>query len=296
MRFMKWHGLGNDFVIVDARVSGLPEGCGELARAVCDRHFGVGADGLVFILPASNADAAMRIFNSDGTEAEMCGNAIRCVACHLAEVGAGHGTSLRILTGAGVLVPKVFRDAAGGMAVRVDMGVPRLSREEIPMDGPLGRVVNEPLAAGGQTFNITAVSMGNPHCVIFVSNLDDVNLQGLGPILETHPVFPRKTNVELVQILNRKAVRVRVWERGAGPTMACGTGACAVAVAAYLNGLTGRRVAVHLPGGALDIEWAEDGHVYMTGPAVKVFEGRYGVTKETVQGGTGDVIQRSKEG
>ncbi|MDI6711335.1 MAG: diaminopimelate epimerase [Bacillota bacterium] len=276
MFFMKWHGLGNDFVIVDARRDGLADAPGELARAVCDRHFGIGADGLVFILPAAGADAEMRIFNSDGSEAEMCGNAIRCVARYLFETGGAREPRLRIATGAGVLVPEVIPAGGGEPArVRVDMGPPRLSRDDIPMAGSPGRAVNEPLAAGGRTFNVTAVSMGNPHCVIFVPDLDAVPLETLGPVLETHPAFPRKTNVEFVQLLSPEAVRVRVWERGAGPTLACGTGACAVAVAANLNGLTGRRVSVHLPGGVLEIEWAGDGHVYMTGPAVKVFEGRY---------------------
>jgi len=272
---MKWHGLGNDFVIVDARPGGFPEEPGRLAREVCDRRFGIGADGLVFILPAADADAAMRIFNRDGSEAEMCGNAIRCVARYLFEDG-GRKSRLRILTGAGVLVPEIIPAQDGGPPhVRVDMGAPRLRRDEIPMTGPPGRVVNEPLAVEDRTFAVTAVSMGNPHCVIFVPDLEAVPFETLGPALETHPAFPRKTNVEFVQVTGPGEVRVRVWERGVGPTLACGTGACAVAVAANLNGLTGRRVKVGLPGGVLDIEWAEDGRVYMAGPAVKVFEGRY---------------------
>ncbi len=275
MEFSKWHGLGNDFVVVDARKDGLPDDAPALARAVCDRHFGIGADGLVFILQTAEADIEMRIFNSDGSEAEMCGNAIRCVARYVYDEGTVGGTVVRVKTLAGIMVPQVILEDGAVTKVRVDMGVPRLDRTEIPMLGEPGRVVNEPLTVNGRSFNITVVSMGNPHCVVFVPDLEEVDLLQVGPIIEKHHLFPRKTNVEFVEVLSPDAVRVKVWERGAGQTMACGTGACAVAVAGVLNGLTRRSVCVELPGGSLDIAWEEDGHVYMTGPAVKVFEGRY---------------------
>jgi len=278
LRFTKVHGLGNDFILVDAAVEKeLPEDPSGLAVQVCNRHFGVGADGLVLIKPGDKADIAMRIINSDGSEAEMCGNAIRCVARYAYERGLVNKTVLRVETAAGIMVPELVMEKGKVKAVRVDMGEPRLEREEIPMTGPAGRVVNEPLQAGEDCFFITAVSMGNPHCVIFVPDAAAVALDTLGPRLETHPAFPRKTNVEFVQVLNVKELRMRVWERGAGPTMACGTGACASAVAAALNGHTGRQVRVHLSAGALDIEWAVDNHVYMTGPAEEVFTGEYPV-------------------
>jgi len=278
LRFTKVHGLGNDFILVDAAVEKeLPEDPAGLAVQVCDRHFGIGADGLVLIKPGDKADIAMRIINSDGSEAEMCGNAIRCVARYAYERGLVNKTVLQVETAAGIMVPELVMENGKVKAVRVDMGEPRLERGEIPMTGPAGRVVNEPLQAGEDSFHVTAVSMGNPHCVIFVPDASSVALNTLGPRLEMHPAFPRKTNVEFVQVLNDKELRMRVWERGAGPTMACGTGACASAVAAALNGHTGRKVRVHLRAGALDIEWAEDNHVYMTGPAEEVFTGEYPV-------------------
>lgn len=275
VEFSKWHGLGNDFVIVDVRRDGLPADAPALARAVCDRHFGIGADGLVFILQTAGADIEMRIFNSDGSEAEMCGNAIRCVAKYVYDEGTVDGMAVRVKTLAGIMVPRLIPEDGAVAKVRVDMGVPRLNRTEIPMLGEPGRVISEPLTVNGRTFNITMVSMGNPHCVIFVPDLEEVDLLQFGPAIERHYGFPRKTNVEFVQVLSPQTVRVKVWERGAGRTMACGTGACAVAVAGVLNGLTERSVRVELPGGSLDIAWEEDGRVYMTGPAVKVFEGRY---------------------
>ncbi|KJS12455.1 MAG: diaminopimelate epimerase [Desulfotomaculum sp. BICA1-6] len=276
MRFTKVHGLGNDFVLVNTlNKENLPPDLADLAVKVCHRHFGVGADGLVLIKPSIEADFAMQIFNSDGSEAEMCGNAIRCVAKYAYEQGLVNGRVMRVQTAAGIMVPELVMENGSVQAVRVDMGEPQLEREQIPMQGPPGRVVNEPLQAGAETFNITTVSMGNPHCIIFVTNSSAVALETLGPQLENHPSFPRKTNVEFVQVLNGGEVQMRVWERGAGSTMACGTGACAVAVASHLNGHTGRKVRVHLNAGALDIEWAENGHVYMTGPAKEVFTGVY---------------------
>ncbi len=275
MRFTKMHGLGNDFVLVNAAEEKLPPDLGGLAVKICRRHFGVGADGLVVIRPSRSADLAMQIINSDGSEAEMCGNAIRCVARYAYERGLVRGTSLRVETAAGVKVPELVLQNGSVAAVRVDMGEPQLEREQIPMLGPAGRVINEPLPVGKDVFYVTAVSMGNPHCVIFVPDAAAVPLDALGPALETHPAFPRRVNVEFVQVLNREELCMRVWERGAGPTLACGTGACAAAVASALNGRTGRKVRVHLQAGALDIEWCGDNRVYMSGPAEEVFTGEY---------------------
>lgn len=276
MRFVKVHGLGNDFILVNTlEEKELPGDLAELAAQICHRHFGVGADGLVLIKPGTEADIAMQIINSDGSEAEMCGNAIRCVAKYAYQRGLVKKQVMRVETPAGIMVPELVMENGAVRAVRVDMGKPRLEREQIPMTGAPGRVVNETLQAGDDVFHVTAVSMGNPHCVIFVSDAAAVPLDILGPRLEKHPSFPRKTNVEFVQVINEGEVRMRVWERGAGPTMACGTGACAVAVASHLNGHTGKKVRVYLYAGALDIEWAGDGHVYMTGPAEEVFTGEY---------------------
>lgn len=281
MKFIKVHGLGNDFVMVNTREEqGLPgdaDKLSKLARLVCDRHFGVGADGLVLIKPSTAADVAMQIFNSDGSEAEMCGNAIRCVAKYAYRHGLVRQPVMRVETAAGIMVPELIIENQTVKAVRVDMGKPGLEREQIPMTGEPGKVVNEPLDLAGDIFHVTAVSMGNPHCVVFVPDVTAAPLETLGPRLEKHPAFPSKTNVEFVQVINSGEVRMRVWERGAGPTMACGTGACAAAVAACVNNHTGKKVRVRLEAGALDIEWAGDGHVYMTGPAQEVFAGDYPV-------------------
>ncbi|MDO7786203.1 diaminopimelate epimerase [Desulforamulus aquiferis] len=280
MHFTKVHGLGNDFIIVNVGIGeGFPDDWSSLGREMCDRKFGIGADGLVLLLDSGQADVRMKIVNSDGSEAEMCGNAIRCVAKYLYERGIVKKEEIRVETLAGIMVPKIIQNNGVVEAVRVDMGAPRLERELIPMVGPVGQVINEALEVNGQIINITAVSMGNPHCVIFVPDLKDIPFSQLGPIIEAHPAFPRKTNVEFVQVLSPTEVRMLVWERGAGPTMACGTGACAVGVAGVLNGLTDKAVTVHLPGGPLYIEWDGVGSVYMTGPATEVFNGEYTVYK-----------------
>lgn len=278
MFFTKVHGLGNDFILVNAGTGqGFPDDYSTLAKEMCDRKFGIGADGLVLLLDSEEADVRMRIINSDGSEAEMCGNAIRCVAKYLYEQGIARKDEIKVETLAGIIVPQIIQKHGAVEAVKVDMGAPRLERAAIPMTGPPGQVVNEPLEVAGQTLYITAVSMGNPHCVIFVEDVSAIPLADIGPVIETHLAFPRKTNVEFVQVLSPTEVRMVVWERGAGPTMACGTGACAVAVAGVLNGLTEKQVTVHLPGGPLTIEWADNGSVYMTGPAKQVFTGEYTV-------------------
>ncbi|MTI84610.1 MAG: diaminopimelate epimerase [Firmicutes bacterium] len=275
MHFTKVHGLGNDFVMVDAESEELPGNLSKLAQAVCDRHFGIGADGLVLIWPTDEADIRMQILNSDGSEAEMCGNAIRCVSKYIYEKGIIKKEQIKVETKAGIMVPEVSVQNGVVAAVKVDMGEPKLDRKEIPMLGSAGMVIGENLKVGEHNFKVTAVSMGNPHVVIFVVDVDEVPISHWGPRIENHNIFPNKTNVEFVQVLNRSEVRMQVWERGAGPTMACGTGACATAVAAHLNGFTEKQVSVHLASGSLDIEWSENNHVYMTGPAEEIFSGDY---------------------
>ncbi len=272
MKFTKMHGCGNDYVYVncsDERVADPPAA----ARAVSDRHFGVGSDGLILIEPSDVADFRMRMFNPDGSESGMCGNGIRCVAKYVFDHGLTRKTELDIETGAGVKhLVLALRDRRVS-AVRVDMGEPRLDRADVPMRGAPGRVLREPLEAGGRSFEVSSLSMGNPHTIIRVDEPTDELVFGFGPKIETHPAFPERTNVEFVQVLSRTEVRSRTWERGTGETLACGTGASATCVACALNGWTGRRITVHLLGGDLEIEWAGDNHVYMTGPAVEVFSG-----------------------
>lgn len=276
MRFTKVEGLGNDFILINCLEEKVnPKNFSSLAVGMCDRHFGIGADGLVPLLPSDTADIHMRIFNSDGSEAEMCGNVIRCVAKYLYEHGIVKKEKIRVETLAGIMIPELFVENDRVKVIRVDMGEPLLERSEIPMIGSPGRVVDEPMEVDGVTYRVTAVSMGNPHCIIFVPDVEQVPLHAIGPRIETHHAFPRKTNVEFVQVLNQDEVKMKVWERGAGETMACGTGACATAVACILNGHTGRKVTVHLKTGELVIEWAENNHVYMTGPAEEVFTGVY---------------------
>ena len=237
LQFTKVQGLGNDFVIVD----GTTEQINDYAVAavkLCDRHFGIGADGLVVVLPSETADFRMRIFNSDGSEAEMCGNVTRCFAKYLYEHGLTTKTRMTIETLAGIIGPELKFDQAGKVsAVRVDMGKPRLKRAEIPMHGPAeDQVINESLTVNGEEYFITCVSMGNPHCIIFVQDVAALPLEKIGPAIETHPAFPRKINVEFIQVLNDQEMIMRVWERGAGVTLACGTGASAALAAAVLNG------------------------------------------------------------
>lgn len=273
IKFSKIHGLGNDYVLIDAikeDLSGFK--LGDLARKMSNRHFGIGSDGIILILPSGKADFKMRIFNSDGSEAEMCGNGIRGFAKYVYEHGLTKKKEMAIETLAGIMKPKIMN----GM-IMVDMGEPILEREKIPMIGPKGKAVNEDLKLkDGIVFKVTCVSMGNPHCVIFVDTFETIPVKKLGPEIEHHKAFPKETNVEFVEVINKKELAMQVWERGAAVTMACGTGASAAVVAAVLNGKTVRKVKVHLLGGDLDVEWNEkDNHVYMTGPAEEVFEGEY---------------------
>ncbi len=259
MHFTKYQGLGNDFVFLDGGTAqGVTDPSG-LARRLCNRRTGIGADGLILLLPSSMADVRMRIINSDGSEAEMCGNASRCVPLHMLRKGLTTQPKIKLETLAGPIQTEVL-DAQKGL-VRVNMGRPR----------ELVQHFNVPLAA--HTWTGTKVSMGNPHYVVVVDNAEQFPVAELGPLLETHPLFPQKTNVEFVQILDKNTVRMRVWERGVGITQACGTGACATAVACIANGLTAARVAVQLDGGTLTIEWPDQQEIFMTGPATAVFEG-----------------------
>ncbi len=275
LSFSKWHGLGNDFVIVND-LKGEFEQYSQMAIEICDRHLGIGADGLVFLLSSEVADFQMRIFNSDGSEAEMCGNATRCMARYVYEYGLTNKTKVTLETKAGIITPElIFVDGALS-TIRVDMGQPRLKPSEIPVISSANeQVVNDLLVVEGKEYYITCVSMGNPHCVLFVDQIDDVDLSSIGPMIETHPAFPRKINVEFVEVINRQKVRMRVWERGAGITMACGTGACATLTAGVLNGKIDRQAIIELDGGELFIEWGIDNHIYMSGPATEVFRGEY---------------------
>ena len=278
LKFEKWNGLGNDFVIVNGAEETIAD-YSAMAIDVCDRHFGIGADGLVILLPCDqeNVDFEMRIFNSDGSEAEMCGNATRCIAKYIAANHLSDKKELCILTKAGIIIPALVEMPDGSVEVRVNMGKPRLVPSEIPVISETEEmIVAEPITVGEDTFNMTTVSMGNPHCVIFVDDIAKVALSEVGPKLETHERFPRKINVEFAEVLNRKQIRMRVWERGAGITLACGTGSCATIVAAVLNDKTERQAEIVLDGGTLHLDWADsDGNVYMTGPATKVFTGIY---------------------
>ena len=274
MQFTKYTGLGNDFVLLDGAAATDLRNPSALAKTICNRRFGVGADGLVLLSPSDKADIKMRIFNSDGSEAEMCGNASRCVALHLFRRKMVNKKQISLDTLAGIIRTDITDEARG--LVRVDMGVPHLTKGEIPMTGnPAKTAVNFPLTTAGQTFYATAVSMGNPHLVIFVPDISRVPLAAWGPQLETHPLFPRKTNVEFVQVLDGKTVRMRVWERGAGITLACGTGSCATAVACILNHKTEKNITVKLDGGDLFIEWPDKKNIFMTGLAQAVFTGDY---------------------
>ena len=274
MKFTKMQGAGNDYVYVNCfeETVANPQ---QVAIRVSNRNFGIGSDGLILIMPSDNADVRMRMFNSDGSESEMCGNGIRCVAKYAYDHGIVSKTEITAETGAGILTLQLVPGSDGAVEkVRVNMGPPRLTRGEIPMAGnAAARVIAEPLTVLDRTFRITCASMGNPHCVIFVDDVENFPVSTYGPLIENHELFPRRTNVEFVQIFSRTEVRQRTWERGAGETLACGTGASAVTAACVLNNLTEKKILNHLLGGDLEMEWAQDGNIYMTGPAVEVFNG-----------------------
>ncbi len=277
VEFTKYHGLGNDFILIDNRSSSVPVVTPEQAIKLCDRHFGIGADGIIFALPPQQGnDYTMRIFNSDGSEPEMCGNGIRCLARFLADLEGNNrqNEEYRIHTLAGTIVPKLMADGQ----VKVDMGMPKLLAKEIPTNicPSEEKVINQPLQVLEQTWDVTCVSMGNPHCITFVKDVASIPLETIGPRFEHHSAFPQRTNTEFIQVVQPNYVKMRVWERGAGITLACGTGACASVVAGVLTGKCDRATTVELPGGCLQIEWsAIDEKVYMTGPAEQVFIGKF---------------------
>ncbi|WP_434686246.1 diaminopimelate epimerase [Pseudanabaena minima] len=271
--FSKYHGLGNDFILIDNRHSAEPILTSEQAVKWCDRNFGIGADGVIFLLAETNGEHRMRIFNSDGSEPEMCGNGIRCLAKFMQDLNISTTDGkYQIQTGAGLIVPRMDADGQ----VTVDMGKPFLTAAEIPttLRDSDHKVINVPLEVGGNIWNVTAVSMGNPHCITFVNDVDAIPLAEIGTLFEHHPVFPKRTNTEFVEVVNTSYVKMRVWERGAGATLACGTGACATVVAGVLNDLCNRTCTVNLPGGDLKIHWSEESdRILMTGPATLVFTG-----------------------
>ncbi len=274
--FTKMHGAGNDYIYVDCFAMPVPENLPELARAVSDRHFGVGADGLILICPTEDADAEMRMFNADGSASEMCGNGIRCVAKYVYDHGIQRSNTLRIASAGKIYELQLLVVDGKVDRVRVDMGEPVLRAEDIPTTLVGEPVADVSLALPGRDLTVTCVSMGNPHCVTFVEEATDALVLGLGPLVEQDSHFPNRVNVEFVEVLSRGEVRQRTWERGSGETLACGTGASAVCVAGALTGRTDRKVLVHLLGGDLELEWSEaNNHVYMTGAAVEVFSGEW---------------------
>ncbi|MBY0460528.1 MAG: diaminopimelate epimerase [Gemmataceae bacterium] len=276
MRFTKMHGIGNDYVYVDCVRQKPPADPVALSKAVSDRHFGIGSDGLILIGPSERADARMRMFNADGSESEMCGNGIRCVAKFVHDHGIAAKPRLTVETGRGVLTLDLEITNGKAERVRVNMGAPILTSADIPTTLPGDPPVNAALRVGGESFEATCVSMGNPHAVIYCADVSRVALESVGPVLEHAPEFPRRVNVHFVQVHAAGEVTMRTWERGSGVTLACGTGACAVCVAGVLTGRTARKLLAHLPGGDLGLEWAEaDNCVYMTGPATEVFSGEW---------------------
>ena len=275
IKFTKMHGLGNDFVMLDCRKQKI-DGLAKKTKIICDRHFGIGCDQIIVILPSKKADYRMQMFNADGSEAEMCGNGIRCFAKYLwdrKERIIRKKGAIEVETLAGIIRPKIVK----GGKVEVDMGEPILDGRKVPTTFD-GEVIDRQVLINRKRYRITAVSMGNPHAIIFADNVEKVDLASVGPSIENDTKkFPNRTNVEFVEVINRSRVKAIVWERGSGATLACGTGACAVAVASSLNGKTGRKVKVDLPGGSLAIDWRKDNRVYMTGPATEVYTGAINV-------------------
>ncbi len=276
MKFTKMHGIGNDYVYVDCVRNPMPVDPAALAVAVSPRNFGIGADGLILICPSTIADARMRMFNADGSESEMCGNGLRCVAKYVHDHGIAPKSRITIETGRAVLTLDLEVVNGKAQRIRVDMGAPILASAEIPTTLAGDPPVEVPIVVEGREYRVTAVSMGNPHAVVYVGDAAGFPLESLGPKFETHPAFPRRVNSHFVQVLSPSEVIMRTWERGSGITLACGTGACAVCVAGVLTGRTGATLLAHLPGGDLELEWGGAGHpVFMTGPATEVFSGEW---------------------
>ena len=279
MKFTKMQGCGNDYIYIDGAVEKIEqEDKPEFVRRISDRHFGVGGDGAIFINPSDEADFEMEMYNADGSRAEMCGNGIRCVAKYVYDKGLTDKTDISVISCGKIKYLKLFIKDGKVDTVKVNMGAPELVPENIPVLADAGKdcVIDEPIMVRGKEYKMTCVSMGNPHAVVFIDDVDNLEIEQIGPYFETHERFPNKTNTEFVKVLDRKTVQMRVWERGTGETLACGTGCCATVVACILNGLTDETVTVKLLGGELEITWnRENNLVYMTGPAVTAFEGEY---------------------
>ncbi len=276
MNFSKMHGIGNDYIFVDCFDQQVNEPA-ELAKVISDRNFGVGSDGLILIMPSDAGDVRMRMFNTDGSEAQMCGNGVRCVAKYAWEHGLAKSNPMGVETAAGIRSIELSVTHEGKVeAAKVDMGRPVTAPEEIPVNIPQQKVVNMPLRTSKHAYEMTCVSMGNPHVVIFVEDVTKIPLEQVGPEIEKHPLFPQRTNAHFVEVITAAEVKMRTWERGSGITLACGTGASAVCVAGVLAGKTQRKILAHLPGGDLELEWDEEtDHVFMTGPATEVFTGTW---------------------
>ncbi len=273
MKFTKMHGIGNDYVYVNCFEESIKNPA-EVSRFVSDRHFGIGSDGLILISPSEKADFRMNIYNADGSQAEMCGNGIRCVAKYVYDYGLTDQTEISVETLAGIKYLKLRVENGKVATVEVNMGAPILEPKEIPVAVDINPVVDVPVEVKGKTYRMTCVSMGNPHAIIFMDNVKELDIKSIGPYFENHPVFPKRTNTEFVEVLDKNTVNMRVWERGSDETLACGTGACATTVACILNNKTEDEVTVHLLGGDLKIRWdREENLVYMTGSATVVFDG-----------------------
>lgn len=273
MKFTKMHGIGNDYVYVNCFEESVKNPA-EVSKFVSNRHFGIGSDGLILISPSAIADFRMNIYNADGSQAEMCGNGIRCVAKYVYDYGLTDKTEISVETLAGIKYLRLQVENGKVASVEVNMGAPILEPKEIPVAVEESPVVNVPVEVKGKIYHMTCVSMGNPHAIIFMNNVKDLDIEAIGPYFENHMVFPKRTNTEFVEVLDRNTVNMRVWERGSDETLACGTGACATTVACILNDKTENEVTVHLLGGDLKIRWdREANQVYMTGPATVVFDG-----------------------
>ena len=273
MKFTKMHGIGNDYVYVNCFEESIKNPA-EVSKFVSDRHFGIGSDGLILISPSAKADFRMNIYNADGSQAEMCGNGIRCVAKYVYDYGLTDKTEISVETLAGIKYLKLQVEDGKVATVEVNMGAPILEPKEIPVAVDTNPVVDVPVEVKGKNYHMTCVSMGNPHAIIFMDNVKELDIEVIGPYFENHPVFPKRTNTEFVEVLDKNTVNMRVWERGSDETLACGTGACATTVACILNNKTEDEVTVHLLGGDLKIRWdREENLVYMTGPATVVFDG-----------------------
>ena len=275
MHFFKYSSIGNDFILINNIEEKIPQNqFPDLAIKLCQRRFSIGADGILVLDKSKSAAFKMRIFNSDGSEAEMCGNGIRAIAKHVYEFGLTKEIKIKFETGAGIIIPKVILSNGVVENIEVDMGIPKLLRNDIPMKGENAEVINEDLKVDNNTHKITCVSMGNPHCIIYTNDIESIDIN-IGKKIEYDPIFPNRVNVEFVQVLNTQEQKVKVWERGAGETLACGTGACATVVSSVLNNYIKKdqSITVHLPGGDLKIRWANNDHVFMSGPSTRVYEG-----------------------